>query len=297
MSDILKGKLGWKGERGYSAYEIAVQNGYEGTEQDWLATLGTSSHFNENYISYTISDTTKTNYALPTEYVTGTFVSAYLNGKRLTQDEYDVDTTDSEIDLDNSVTLVVDDVLEIVEDFLSTNNLPIVDTIDSESTNDTAVGALCAYNSIKAVADDVDTLETTVNGILSSLHPIGSIYLSIDSTNPSTLFGGTWEQIAQGMCLVGVGTGTDINSNTKEFVVGNNDGEYSHTLTISEMPEHNHNLSLYQGTQNDRGNATIRGIDHINDTSNNSLVNNTGGGVAHNIVQPTFGLYIWKRTA
>ena len=55
MSDILKGKLGWKGERGYSAYEIAVQNGYEGTEQDWLATLGTSSHFDEYYALYKFS--------------------------------------------------------------------------------------------------------------------------------------------------------------------------------------------------------------------------------------------------
>lgn len=297
MSDILKGKLGWKGERGYSAYEIAVQNGYEGTEQDWLATLGTSSHFTENYISYTISDTTKTNYALPTEYVTGTFVSAYLNGKRLTQDEYAVDTTDSEIDLDNSVTLVVDDVLEIVEDFLSTNNLPIVDTIDSESTNDTAVGALCAYNSIKAVADDVDALETTVNGILSSLHPIGSLYLSIDSTNPSTLFGGTWEQIAQGMCLVGVGTGTDVNNVSKTFDLGNNDGEYTHTLSIDEMPKHNHNIHTYQGTQNDRGNGTIRGIDHVSDTSNTGLIYDTGNDQAHNNVQPSFAVYIWKRTA
>lgn len=130
MSEILKGKLGWKGERGYSAYEIAVQNGYEGTEQDWLATLGTSSHFTESYKSYTISDTTKKNYALPSEFVTGTFVSVYLNGLRLTQSQYSIDETDSEVDLDAGVSLSVSDVLEIVESFLSTNNLPIVDTID-----------------------------------------------------------------------------------------------------------------------------------------------------------------------
>ena len=42
MSNMLKGKLvikGEKGERGYSAYEIAVQNGFEGTEQEWVDLL------------------------------------------------------------------------------------------------------------------------------------------------------------------------------------------------------------------------------------------------------------------
>ena len=37
---MLKGKLGWKGERGFSAYEVAVQNGFIGSEQDWLDTIG-----------------------------------------------------------------------------------------------------------------------------------------------------------------------------------------------------------------------------------------------------------------
>jgi hypothetical protein len=40
MSDYyLRGKLIPKGERGYSAYEIAVQHGFIGTEQEWLDSL------------------------------------------------------------------------------------------------------------------------------------------------------------------------------------------------------------------------------------------------------------------
>lgn len=39
-SNEAKGGLGFKGERGYSAYEIAVQNGYEGTEQEWIDHFG-----------------------------------------------------------------------------------------------------------------------------------------------------------------------------------------------------------------------------------------------------------------
>ena len=32
-------ELSQTGIQGYSAYEIAVQNGFEGTEQEWLASL------------------------------------------------------------------------------------------------------------------------------------------------------------------------------------------------------------------------------------------------------------------
>lgn len=49
---MLKGQLGWKGERGYSAYEIAVQNGYEGTEEEWAESFINS----ENYYDKTQSD-------------------------------------------------------------------------------------------------------------------------------------------------------------------------------------------------------------------------------------------------
>ena len=31
--------------------------------------------------------------------------------------------------------------------------------------------------------------------ILNAVYPIGSIYMSVNSTNPSTLFGGTWAQL------------------------------------------------------------------------------------------------------
>jgi len=39
-SNEAKGGLGFKGERGYSAYEIAVQHGYEGTKEDWKDHFG-----------------------------------------------------------------------------------------------------------------------------------------------------------------------------------------------------------------------------------------------------------------
>ena len=35
-----RGTLGFKGETGLSAYELAVKNGYEGTEQEWINHFG-----------------------------------------------------------------------------------------------------------------------------------------------------------------------------------------------------------------------------------------------------------------
>ena len=55
MENYLKGQLGFKGEKGDSAYDIAVKNGFEGTEQDWLATLGALGK-DELPIVTTISD-------------------------------------------------------------------------------------------------------------------------------------------------------------------------------------------------------------------------------------------------
>ena len=73
-----------------------------------------------------------------------------------------------------------------------------------------------------------------VNGNIASVSqpwwPVGSIYLSVNNTNPSSYFGGTWEQIAKGRTLVGVDTSdTDFNTVKK---IG---GEKTHKLTINEM--------------------------------------------------------------
>ena len=74
--------------------------------------------------------------------------------------------------------------------------------------------------------------------ILLSNHPIESIYITVDATNPSNLFGGAWSRFGEGKTLVGL----DISQN--EFkTIGKTGGEKSHTLTVSEMPTHNHTFT------------------------------------------------------
>ena len=63
-------------------------------------------------------------------------------------------------------------------------------------------------------------------------YPVGAIYLSIDSTNPGVLFGGTWKQIAQGRTLVGVDTSQAEFNDVKKT-----GGEKAHTLSVGEKPQ------------------------------------------------------------
>lgn len=120
-------------------------------------------------------------------------------------------------------------------------------------------------------------------------YPVGSIYMSYSSTSPSSLFGGTWSQISGRFlyCTTSVGTG------------GNN----KHTLTVKEMPSHQHQLGQdgsmdfgYSGSSSaaDRvfyGRYTSGGRPLWRLTSFN------GGGQAHNNMPAYQGVYCWRRTA
>lgn len=70
---------------------------------------------------------------------------------------------------------------------------------------------------------------------LDSIYPIGSVYISINHTNPGTIFGGTWERFGNGKVLVGVDE-NDTDFSTAE----QSGGEKEHVLTTAEMPSHSH---------------------------------------------------------
>lgn len=128
------------------------------------------------------------------------------------------------------------------------------------------------------------------NYILDNVYPVGSIYMSVNSTNPTNLFGGTWEQI-QGRFLFG------MNSS---YPAGSTGGEITHALTIDEMPGHNHTI-YYPNSGGPYGNANI--CYPANSGTNMTWCAEmcktapTGGGAAHNNMPPYLSVYIWKRTA
>ena len=77
----------------------------------------------------------------------------------------------------------------------------------------------------------------TIDGIalVNKMFPVGSVYITVTNTNPSTFLGGTWSQIAQGRTLIGVGT---LGDDT--YAAGATGGTARVTLTTAEMPAHNH---------------------------------------------------------
>lgn len=77
--------------------------------------------------------------------------------------------------------------------------------------------------------------------VFNAVYPVGSIYMSASNVNPTTLFGGTWEQITGRFLLassnshsLGQTGGAETVSYTPAGAVGN------HTLTAAEMPKHSH---------------------------------------------------------
>lgn len=155
MEESLRGVLGFKGDTGLSAYESALKNGFVGTEQDWLATLGTSSHFNEESIIHT-STAGQTSFDLPASYTSNSFIDVYVNGLRLNSNEYTINTSTKKINL-VGVTLTAGQTVEIVVLTMSTNALPIAETINSSSTNKTATGTKAVYDYVQTELDKVET--------------------------------------------------------------------------------------------------------------------------------------------
>lgn len=129
-------------------------------------------------------------------------------------------------------------------------------------------------------------VDTKANTLLAAW-PVGSIYMSVNSTSPATLFGGTWTQLKDRFLL---GAGSSYSN-------GATGGEATHTLTVNEMPAHTHKSQGYWQTPDSGGyNAIARTTVSTDPTDTNSL-KNTGGGAAHNNMPPYLVVYMWKRTA
>ena len=157
----------------------------------------------------------------------------------------------------------------------------------------------------KIVSDNKSELENKINSNFDKVYPVGSIYISTSSANPSTIYGGTWERYGQGKTLVG------LNEGEPEFnTINKTGGEKTHTLTINEIPSHNHNLGGHTflwgenvGTVNIKNANAEAGATSQNRLYTyqdqygwaNTLVN--GGSQPHNNLQPYITVYMWKRTS
>lgn len=134
--------------------------------------------------------------------------------------------------------------------------------------------------------------------------PINELKIIVnDNRNPSVIYGyGTWSAFAQGRTLMGAGTGVDSNSVERSFAGGSSGGEYIHTLSVAELPQHVHSIKLqYQGNNKaSEGNAYAANTEiQQNDIvgTDTRSTESTGGSQAFNLLSPYQVVYIWLRTA
>lgn len=176
-------------------------------------------------------------------------------------------------------------------DYTSLTNKPTINGVEL-SGNKTSKDLKITIPTPKTTktTSDTDTYSCNyINNIANSIYPVGSIYISVNSTNPSTLFGGTWEQIKDRFLLACGST----------YSNGSMGGSATHKLTPKELPQ-----QTVVGQTNNKKWAVAPWTDYngysyvmtTNDDKGNIL---TGGvsGQAHNNMPPYLVVYMWKRTA
>lgn len=121
--------------------------------------------------------------------------------------------------------------------------------------------------------------------LLLDAHPVGSLYWSSNATDPTSLFGGSWERIKDKFILAA----------GDSYSRGSTGGEAVHTLSVSEMPSHTHTQYV---TTNINGGSMNTRIDFNADAQNVNIypqcnVSYTGGvkhtTICHHILSCTVG--------
>ena len=139
----------------------------------------------------------------------------------------------------------------------------------------------------------------------NKLYPVGSIYISVNATNPAELFGGTWEQIKDRFLLAA----------GNAYAAGSTGGEATHTHKYGfQFGAYYGSISMEQDAQSGAlqgGTGNPVGSTYAADTD--SDVNNNAASAKKNLrlshfksiadtssasnMPPYLAVYMWKRTA
>lgn len=184
----------------------------------------------------------------------------------------------------------------------------------------------------KSVDTKLNWLYSQLQDTASKLYPVGSVYISFNSADPSTLFGGTWVRLKD----------TFLLANGDSYAPNTSGGSATKTIGENNLPSHTHSCSTVGNHTHTRGSMNITGtmgnVDEegigssgafyrsgrsgklenkegsadpnvyfdasrswSGETSSNGshthTIGNTGSGLPLNIMPPYTTVYAWRRTA
>ena len=128
----------------------------------------------------------------------------------------------------------------------------------------------------KMVDTKLNWLYGQLQDTASKLYPVGSVYISFNSADPSTLFGGSWTRLKD----------TFLLANGDSYAPNTTGGSATKTIAVSNMPSHNHTVNA-SGTHNHTASTSSGGV-HSHSASTggagghtHSASSNTTGNHAH----------------
>lgn len=209
----------------------------------------------------------------------------------ITASDYTIDTTNNIITITN---LLLSNMLPYTDQ--ETFYLYVEDLLTSDTENQLVRRGIPTFEAgendfqVNGNLYIADTNRTNIKEIRDLIYPIGSIYMSVNNTNPGVLFGGSWEQIKDKFLL----SSGDIYSN------GSTGGSKEVFLTEKNLPRINLDVSYSSSS----GSASFGAI------SNSAFYTKASGNMhgklgtfwdgnqtAVQIMPPYLTVYIWKRTA
>ena len=137
------------------------------------------------------------------------------------------------------------------------------------------------------------------------LFPVGAIYLTWNNNNPGNFLGGTWVRMAEGRGLFGIGKSTGRNGIADTVQEHEESGNWKHTMTVDEMPNHKHAIYI----QNTSGSPQVDAPQWTIALPNNwkqyssatrlfgPSTSEQGGNKSFYIMPPYIGIYVWRRIA
>ena len=99
----------------------------------------------------------------------------------------------------------------------------------------------------KGTDEKLNWLYNQLQTFASKIYPVGSVYMSFDSTNPATLFGGTWTRLKD----------TFLLANGDTYPANSTGGSATKTIGVTNLPAHNHSVSSSGSHTHPSGNVTV----------------------------------------